>query len=479
MTRRTKIVATIGPASDTPDALARMLTAGVDVVRLNLSHGPIAEHLERLGRIRAAAALIGRPIGVLADLPGPKVRAGRFPDGGVELVAGAYIRVRAGDRGSDAGLMHVDYDTLIGDLQVGDRLILGDGAISMRIVSIDSHAGEAEAVIETGGRTQGRPGVHLPSERLRLTTPTDEDLVLAETMVQAGVEFVAVSFVRAGSDVAKVRAVVGDRAELVAKIETATAVASLDGIMEASDAIMVARGDLGIDCPLEDVPHLQKAIIRRCIEFGIPVITATQMLESMVTAPSPTRAEVTDVANAIFDGTDALMLSGETAIGHDPALVVTTMGVIAERAESEAQYRQWANRLGRIQRERWESLTDHITAALTHAASQAAEDSGATAILCCTSTGRTAKAMARFRPRARLLGLSPSQRTVNALTLSWGVESLTIDYFPSTDDIVWHAVERAVNEGFVVAGDVVVVLAGSPGRSATTAADVLRIVRVQ
>jgi pyruvate kinase len=477
MTRRTKIVATIGPASEDAATLDRLMAAGLDVVRLNLSHGPIDEHLDRLVRVRAAAERCDRPLGVLADLPGPKIRAGRFPEGGVALVAGAYLALRAGDRTSDAGAMYVDYPTLIDDLRVGDRLILGDGAISMRVVHMTGDS--AQAMIETGGRTQGRPGVHLPSERMRLTTPTDDDLELAEAMAAAGVDYIAVSFVRGAGDVSKVRAVVGDRADLVAKIETTTALANLAEIMAVSDAIMVARGDLGIDCPLEDVPHLQKQIIRSCVEFGIPVITATQMLESMVTAPSPTRAEVTDVANAIFDGTDALMLSGETAIGHDPALVVETMGRIAERAEAEASYRAWADRLGRVQRQRWDSLSDQITAAVTHAASQAAHDAGATAILCCTSSGRTAKAMARFRPEARLIGLSPNPHTVRAMTLSWGVEPVAVDTYASTDEMVWYAVERAVQAGYVARDDVVVVLAGSPGRDASTAADVLRIVRAQ
>jgi pyruvate kinase len=273
--------------------------------------------------------------------------------------------------------------------------------------------------------------------------------------------------------------VVGGRAQLVAKIETTAALANLSEILDESDAVMVARGDLGIDCPLEDVPHLQKTIITRCVEFGVPVITATQMLESMVTAPSPTRAEVTDVANAVFDGTDALMLSGETAIGHDPALVVTTMSRIAERAEQEAHYREWAARLGRIQRERWDSIDDQITAALTHAASQAAQDLNASAILCCTSGGRTAKAMAAFRPEARLLALSPNPRTLDALTLSWGVEPVMVDTYDSSDEMVWFAVERSVNTGLIATGDVVVVLAGSPERLASTAADVLRVVAVR
>jgi pyruvate kinase len=477
MSRRTKIVATLGPACDSESTLDRMLRAGVDVVRLNLSHGTFEDHVARLERVRACAAALGRPIGVLADLPGPKIRAGQFPDGGVTLDAGRVVTVRAGDGASTADVIWIDYPTLLDDLRVGDRLILGDGAISLQIVSIGPDGGQA--LIESGGPTQGRPGVHLPSERTRLATPTEEDLVLAERAATAGVDFIAVSFVRAAADIRAVAAVVGDRAQLVAKIETTAALANLGEILDEADAIMVARGDLGIDCPLEDLPHLQKTIIGRCVEFGVPVITATQMLESMVTAPLPTRAEVTDVANAIFDGTDALMLSGETAIGHDPALVVATMGRIAERAEREAHYRDWAARLGRIVRERWDSMSDQITAALTHAASLAADDVRATAILCCTSRGRTAKAMARFRPEARLLALSPNPRTLNALMLSWGVEPVMVDTYDSTDEIVWYAVERSVSAGLIAKGDVVVVLAGSPERLASTAADVLRVVPVQ
>jgi len=248
--------------------------------------------------------------------------------------------------------------------------------------------------------------------------------------------------------------------------------------VESADAVMVARGDLGIDCPLEDVPHLQKAIIRECVERGVPVITATQMLESMVTAPSPTRAEVSDVANAVFDGTDALMLSGETAIGHDPVAVVRQMAAIAERSEREAGYRAWADRLGRTQRTRWDSTTDRITAALSHAASLAARDTEATAILCCTRSGRTARAMARFRPTAALIGLSPEPSTVRAMSLSWGVDPIPVDTYSSTDEMVWYAVETAVRSGKVSHGDTVLVLAGAPDRASEAAADVLRIVRV-
>ena len=242
---------------------------------------------------------------------------------------------------------------------------------------------------------------------------------------------------------------------------------------------MVARGDLGIDCPLEDVPHLQKLIVRQCVEYGLPVITATQMLESMITAPSPTRAEVTDIANAVFDGTDALMLSGETAIGHDPALTVETMGRIAERAEAEASYRAWAARLGRIQRQKWDSVHDRVTAAITHAASEAAVDLSATAILCCTGSGRTAPAMARFRPEMELVALSPSEQTVNTLALSWGVGPLQVEASDSTSEMVSAAVDKALEHKLIESGDTVLVLAGSPDRDATTAANVMRVVTVR
>jgi pyruvate kinase len=480
MTRRTKIVATLGPSSDSADRLGNLIMAGVDVVRLNLSHGDVDEHLGRLARVRRASELVGRPVAVLADLPGPKIRSGRFPEGGVDLVPGRDVRLVAGDGPSSADVIVVQYPSLLDDLRVDSVVHLGDGGISMRVMRITDDGAVAE--IETGGRGNGQPGVHLSSETMQLTTPTDEDLELAEVMASAGVELMAVSFVRAGEDLDRVREVVGDRALLVAKIETSASVKRLEEVVAATDVVMVARGDLGIDCPIEDVPHLQKHIIRHCVAVGTPVITATQMLESMISAPSPTRAEVTDVANAVFDGTDALMLSGETAIGEDPIAVVRTMSSIAERAESEASYRQWADRLGRAQRQPDWGGADRITAALTHAASQAAIDVEAAAILCCTRSGRTARAMARFRPEARLVGLSPDPRTVRAMALTWGVDPIEVDTYASTDEMVWYAVETAMRAGLVSPGDNVLVLAGAPdawpGTAAGVATDVLRIVQV-
>jgi pyruvate kinase len=477
MSRRTKIVATIGPACEHPDAMERMLRAGVDVCRLNLSHGTIDEHLARLATIRELSVRLERPIGVLADLPGPKLRAGPFPDGGVDLLAGSLVAFVPGPGESTEHRVTVEYPTLLDDVDRGDRIVLGDGTITLDVVSKTST--EVFAEVRSGSRVQGRPGVHLSCQRRGASVPTAEDLVLADTIAAAGVDYIALSLPRRAADVDALRAVVGDRARILVKIETAAAIRELVEIAAAADAVMVARGDLGIDCPLEDVPHLQKQIIRHCVEIGTPVVTATQMLESMIHAPLPTRAEVSDVANAVFDGTDAVMLSGETAIGDDPAVVTATMSRIAERAEAEASYRQWAQRIGRMQRIRPSDLRQRITESITHAAWQAADDVEATAILCCTRTGRTARAMARYRPATRLVALSPDPRTLSALTLSWGVETLAMNESDSTDDMVWFAVERAVAAGVVRSGDTVVVIAGAPDRSSGAAADVVRIVRVQ
>ena len=480
MARRTKIVATLGPASSEPRQLDALLRAGVDVVRLNLSHSNVAEHLDRLRAVRAASVRVGRHVAVLADLPGPKVRSGVFPDGGAYLAEGSLVRLSPGVGGCTSETISVDYPSLVTDLRDGDKVILGDGAITLRVEELTSVA--AVARVESGGRVQGRPGVHIPAERLRLKAPTEEDLELLHVMAGAEVDFAAVSFVRAAGDLLVVRDALGGNAKgprLVAKIETAPAIEDLDRILLVADAVMVARGDLGIECPLEDVPHLQKQIIRACVAAGVPVITATQMLESMITAPAPTRAEVSDVANAVFDGTDAVMLSAETAIGHDPELVVRTMARIAERAEAEASYTQWGMRLGQVQRGSDAQGPVRITQALTHAAWLAATDAGADAIICCTRSGATVRAMARYRPTPRLIGMSPDDATVRSMTMSWGVIPQKVDEYASTDQMVWCAIEAAVRNGLVVKGELVAVLAGAPDQSGGGATDVLRLVRIK
>ena len=478
--RRTKIVATIGPASTTPESLKALLAAGVDVVRLNLSHGSIEEHLQRLALVRTIAAELGKIVAVLADLPGPKVRAGAFSSDGVQLVEGSGSVLVVGSTSSSAERIEVDYPTLLSDLSPGDRIVVGDGAITARVITVDTNG--AHITLLTGGRVAGRPGVHLPSTRLRLTTPTERDLRYAVQMAEAGADFLAVSFVRSGADLDRVReAIAGSphKPLLVAKIETTQAVDNLVGIVAKSDAVMVARGDLGIDCDLADVPHIQKRIIRKCVEDGVPVITATQMLETMITAPTPTRAEVSDVANAVFDGTDAVMLSGETAVGHDPALVVRTMGEICRRAEEQASYRQWATRLGRVQRrDQSPDQRTRLTVALTHAAWQAAEDAQVAAIVCCTRSGATARAMARYKPLAQLIAASPSLATVRALALSWGVTSMLIGEQHSADDMIWVAVEQAARTSLVAKGETVVAVAGTRPDSGAPV-DVIRMIEIQ
>ncbi|NCG24384.1 MAG: pyruvate kinase, partial [Actinobacteria bacterium] len=301
MHRRTKIVATIGPASEDEETLRALIRAGMDVARLGLAHGTIEEALERLHRIRRIAAEEGRRVGVLVDLPGPKVRSGSFGEAGVEVPTGTTVELRVGDTKSDGSVIEVDYAFLMRDIQVGDRLTIGDGGAILEVS--DKSNDKMLATVVHGSLLRGRPGVHVPSDRLSISTPTPEDFEAIDAFVEAGVDMIAVSFVRSAHDIRRVGTEPHPRGPLViAKIETRAAVDNLPGIIEAAGAIMVARGDLGNECSLEDLPHLQKQIIRDCIAGGRPVITATQMLESMVTAPAPTRAEASDVANAVFDG---------------------------------------------------------------------------------------------------------------------------------------------------------------------------------
>lgn len=477
--RRTKIVATLGPATDRPGALAAVIAAGADVVRLNLSHGPLDDHRRRLDATRQVADECGRVVAVLADLPGPKLRTGEIPVEGIEMVAGREVALVAGRGRSRPGELTVDDRDALDALVAGDRVVLGDGDIVLSVTG--GGGGRVTAEVRSGGRLRGRPGVHLPAERVRATAFTAADRQLLAAMVGAGVDVVAVSFVRRAADVAAVRAALPDGGPLVlAKIETGAAVDDLTAILDVADAVMVARGDLGIDRPVEDVPHLQKRIIRAATAAGRPVVTATQMLESMVTSPLPTRAEATDVANAVADGTDAVMLSAETAIGRDPAGVVATMGRLVARAERELDLGSWGDHVGPLTRsiaadDAGRALT--VTSAVARAAWQAADEVAAAAVLCCTRSGLTARAMARHRPLARLVGLSPRPATVRQLALSWGVEPLLLPESDETGDLVTAAVRAAVATGRVAAGDTVVVLAGAQGAGAPVT-DSLRVVRV-
>ncbi|MDQ1374418.1 MAG: pyruvate kinase, partial [Actinomycetota bacterium] len=450
--RRTKIVATAGPATDDVKVLRAVIAGGADVVRVSLAHGAVEDARRRISAVRAVEAELDRPIGVFVDLPGPKLRVRSFPDGGAWLGEGTTVELREGPdvRGSDSATIAVEGDGVITQLHPGDRVALGDGGVSLVVERVDAAALAAVAVVRNGGRLLGRPGLHLPASRIASSTPTPDDLRLLDGVLDAGIDAVAVSFVRAGDDVVRTRrACSGSGALVIAKIETQEAVDDLDEIVQAADVIMVARGDLGVRCRLEDVPHYQKRIIRTGIFYGRPVITATQMLESMVHAPVPTRAEVSDVANAVFDGTSALMLSAETAIGEDPAVVVRTMSTIAARAERDFDHVGWSSRLVAEQPTRLQqaSPTQRITEATSAAAFRAAVDAGAVAIIACTSSGTTARVIARFRPPVPILAATPSEQTLRQLTLSWGVEPVLSERRTTTDEIVWFAVKEAVERG--------------------------------
>jgi pyruvate kinase len=472
--RRTKIVATLGPASGSPEGIGALLDAGMDVVRLGLAHGEAKEHLAAIELVRELAAERGRAVGVLADLPGPKVRTGAFPDGGAFLVEGAAVTLTAGGGTSDRDHIVVDEPRLADIVVPGDTIVLGDGTVTLAVTDLDGAL--VRARVETGGRLQGRPGAHLPSGRWLPPVPTDDDLRLIDEVARYA-DWVAVSFVRTPEELDRVRTALGPGGpRLMAKIETRAAVDHLEDLLAAADGVMVARGDLGIDFPIEDVPHLQKRIIRACAARGLPVVTATQMLESMVTAPTPTRAEATDVANAVVDGTDALMLSAETAIGHDPALTVATMARIAARAEQFDQ--QYARAYDRGLVERRAPSTKAVTVAMAHAAARAADELSLAAIVCCTRDGPTARAMAALRPACRLIGASPSEATTGQLTLSWGVEPIRVDEYATTDEMVWCVVEASVRAGLVHHGDTIAVLAGAPDATVRTT-DVLRVVSVE
>ena len=479
MSRRTKIVATIGPACEHPDAMERMLRAGVDVCRLNLSHGTIDEHLARLATSASSASASGarrrarRPARAEAArraVPRRRRRPARRQP--------RRVRARATGQSTEHRVT-VDYPTLLDDVDRGDRVVLGDGTITLDVASKTS----AEVFAEVRLRQRAcrvAPACTCRASAVALSAPTAEDLVLADTIAAAGVDYIALSLPRRAADVDELRAVVGDRARILAKIETAAAIRELAEIAAAADAVMVARGDLGIDCPLEDVPHLQKQIIRHCVEIGTPVVTATQMLESMIHAPPPTRAEVSDVANAVFDGTDAVMLSGETAIGDDPAVVRPPCRASPNGPRPRRRYRQWAAapRAG--------AADPSVRPASSASPSRSPTPPGRP-----PTTSRRPPSCAAPAPGARR-GRWPAtdrrpgwwrcRRTrarLSALTLSWGVETLAMDESDSTDDMVWFAVERAVAAGVVRSGDTVVVIAGAPDRSSGAAADVVRIVRVQ
>ncbi len=466
---RTKIVATLGPASSDPEVLGRMIDAGVDVVRLNFSHGVAADHLTRLELVRRTATERRRSVAVLADLQGPKIRVGVLDGDGITLPSGGEATLVAGTERAPAPGIPVVYDRLAADVRGGDRILLDDGAIELVVRQVD---GERVACdVRRGGIVRSRKGVNLPGVAVSAPSLTDKDLADLATAVNAGVDYVALSFVRRAADVLAAKEAIdrlGGETPVVAKLERPEALDHLDEILPVTDAVMVARGDLGVEIAVERVPSVQKEIIAAANSHGVPVITATQMLESMVSSPRPTRAEASDVANAIFDGTDAVMLSQETAIGAFPVEAVATMGRIAREAEATPHL---------LHPPPPEASALDVPATVCKAAVQAATDLGARAVVAFTETGATARFVSRFRPRAPIVCLTPHEPTRRRIALYWGVEATeTLDRGTAVEAMMAQGDERLVDEGYVKPGDLVVVVAGRPGgRGATNQVIVHRV----
>jgi pyruvate kinase len=474
--RKTKIVATAGPRSSDPETLASLLAAGADVVRLNFAHGDATTHAATARRAREVAAEAGRIVGLLADLPGPKMRTGPLIKDQILLYSGERFELTSELIDGDWNRVSTNVERLEDLVSPGDEIFLADGSIVLEVKNVKR--GSVESVVARGGVLRSRKGMHLPQAERHLEAFTEKDEEGLHRALDLGLELVGISFVRDAEDVRRARAALpkdGHRPALVAKIETRSAMENLDEIILEADVVMVARGDLGIQIPIHRVPLIQKEIIRRCNATATPVITATQMLESMTREPLPTRAEVTDVANAVLDGTDALMLSEETAIGEHPALAVSTMSDIARAAEGDPGFLPTLHALPEAR-----SVDDPVAWAVARAAVQAAHDLNVTAILCPTRSGATPRRVSAFRPTPPIIGLSDSRETSGALSLAWGV----IPYlFPTTEtpsDIeedVERTQQAALETGLVSKGDLVAVVAGAPGPRAGNT-DFVRIIRL-
>jgi pyruvate kinase len=463
MTRRTKIVATIGPASGNPETLVRMIEAGMDVARLNFSHGSHEQHAQTAQLVRDAAGRAGRPVALLQDLPGPKLRIGPLVEGTVELKVGDKVVFECGpDNGAagDARRMSISWEGLARAVDVGEVLYLADGSVRLRATAVRVGDNEVEAEVEIGGTVASRQGLNIPGPADELPSVPEEDLAHLEAGRQIGVDMVALSFVRRPEDVFFVRE--HTRVPLIAKIEKPQAVDNALEIVRAADCVMVARGDLGIELPIEEVPIVQKNLIALAGANARPVITATQMLDSMVTSSRPTRAEVADVANAILDGTDAIMLSQESAVGAHPVGAIAMMSAIAVHTERHAPYQRWLET--RVKR-------DHRDPSYTvaHAACQAASELGLDALVVPTLSGRSARLISAHRPDVPIYALSPGRETVRRCMLMWGVRAASMKRHEVTEALIADACRRVLELGWCRPGMRVGVTAGLPsGRPGTT-----------
>ncbi|GKS60275.1 pyruvate kinase [Nitrospira sp.] len=471
--RKAKIICTLGPATSTPDVLVRLLDAGMDVARLNFSHGTHESHAQTITAVRQTGLRLGRNVAILQDLQGPRIRLGHLPSDGIRIDAGQRIRLRGGmlrsggQHGFQSGrsipdmAVPVTYPQLARDAKPGARVLIDDGLVELRVLSID--ASDLLCAVVSGGVLRSHKGMNLPGTVVSAPAVTDKDREDLAFGIEQGVDYVALSFVRGPEDIETARTAIRDRGgsqPIIAKIERAEAIEKLDSVIDAADGVMVARGDLGVEMGPETVPILQKRIIEAANRVGRVVITATQMLESMTHHPSPTRAEASDVANAVFDGTDAVMLSGETAVGEYPIESVAVMNRLVQAAEEAAPLR-FQRETDRV------SLADRISEAICRAASSSAAVIQARAIVALTESGRTARLLSKERPRVPIVALTPTETVRRRLAMLWGVQAGCFPVMEQNDDRVRRIDAYLKMHGLAEAGDRIVmvsgVMAGQPG----------------
>jgi pyruvate kinase len=468
--RSTKIVSTLGPASSSPEMIIKLFEAGADVFRLNFSHGTHSDHKKRYDIIREVEGNYDRPIGVMADLQGPKIRVSNFIDDKIELIKGAkFILDSDVDTNGDVNRVSISNPEIYSSLAPGIELLLDDG--KLKLVVEKNNVNSVETKVLVGGTLSNHKGINIPNVILPMSALTDKDRRDLEFAINIGVDWIALSFVQRPEDVAEARQLIAGRAGVLTKLEKPLAIEHLKRIVELSDALMVARGDLGVEAPPEDVPGLQKKIIRRARSEGKPVIVATQMLESMITSPTPTRAEASDVATAVFDGADAVMLSAETAAGEYPVEAVSIMNRIITSAEQDDHYR-----LSQIQYSQHTRGTE--ADAITAAAKQVAQTLDAAAIVTFTTTGSTTLRAARERPDVPILGLTPNVKIARRMVLVWGVHPVLTSHFTQFSDVVENATFVAIRENFAIPGQRLVITAGVPF-GIPGATNVLRIINVE
>lgn len=464
--RNTKIVCTIGPASESVETLEQLMDAGMNVARLNFSHGDYEEHGARIKSIREAAANRNKNVAILLDTKGPEIRTNQFKDGKAEIQAGSTVYIAMDEVEGNAERFSVSYPGLINDVAVGSKILLDDGLIELEVVSIDKENNEIATRALNSGEIKNKKGVNVPNVSLNLPGMTEKDKEDIIFGIKNNVDFIAPSFIRRASDVLEIRQVLeehlGNRINIIPKIENQEGVDRIDEILEVSDGLMVARGDLGVEIPAEDVPLVQKELIKKCNLAGKPVITATQMLDSMQRNPRPTRAEASDVANAIFDGTDAIMLSGETAAGMYPVESVQTMNNIALKTESALQHKN-------ILSERSKLVEMTITEAISQSVTHTAMNLDVQTIITPTESGHTARMISKYRPKQTILAVTFNERVNRQLALVWGVHPVLGEKTSTTDEMLDVAIERALSSGICSHGNRVIITAGVPvGESGTT-----------